>query len=72
MAMNGFSVLLFVPPALEVSAEIKGTVCTAFYTLIFRLELSHIENKVYYGFGTTLYYFSNKERKRIDRPEVIA
>ena len=71
--VNGFSALLFVPPAPKVLAEIKSTPCTAFYPFILRLELSHsgIENKVYYDLATTEYYFSNKERKRNDRPEVI-
>ena len=74
MALNGFSVLLFVPPAPEALAEIKRTIYIAFYTLIFRLELSlsAIENKVYYDLATTLYYFSNEKRERIGRPEVIA
>ena len=73
MALNGFSVLLFVPSAPEVLAEIKRTIYTAFCPLILRLELSHnaIKNKVYYDLTNTLYYFSNKERKQIDRLEVI-
>ena len=68
MALNGFGVLLFVPPAPEILAETKRTIYTAFYPYILRLELSHnaIENKL----ATTLYNFSNKERKRIDWPEV--
>ena len=72
LALNGFSVLLFVPAALEVLAEINKTICIAFYPLSLQLELLHnaIENKVYYDLTTTLYYFSNKERKRIDRPEL--
>ena len=59
MALNGFSVLLFVPPAPEVLEGIKKTVYTAFYLLIFQRELSHnvIENKIYYDLATTLYYF---------------
>ena len=37
------------------------------------IRLSHnaIENKVYYESVITLYYFSNKEKKRIDRPDVL-
>ena len=31
-----------------------------------------IENKVYYDLAITLRYFSNKERKQIDKPEIIA
>ena len=74
MALNSFSVPLFLPPAPEVLAKIKRAIYTAFYPLFLRLELSHnaIENKVYYDFATSLYCFSkNKERKRIDWPEVI-
>ena len=73
MALNDFSVLLFVPAAPKVLAEIKRAIYTAYRPLILRLKLSHnaIENKVYYDLATTLYYFSNKERKQIDRPEVI-
>ena len=69
--MNGFSVLLLIPPATEILAEIKRTIYTAFYSLVLRLKLSHnaIKNKVYYNLATTC-YFSNKEKKRIDRPEV--
>ena len=52
MALNGFSVLLFVPAAPKVFAEIKRTIYTAFCALILRLQLSHnvIETKVYYDF----------------------
>ena len=73
MALNGFSVLLLVSAVREVLVEIKSAIYTAFCPLIVRLKLSHnaIENKVYYDLATTLYYFSNKERERIDRPEVI-
>ena len=73
MALSDFNVLLFVSPAAEVLAETKRTIYTAFYLVILRLELSHnaIKNKVYYDLATTLYYFSNKERKRVDRPEVV-
>ena len=73
MALNGFSVLLLVPAAPKVLAEIKRTIYTAFCPLILRLKLLHnaIKNEVYYDLATTLCYFSNKERKRIDRPEVI-
>ena len=72
MAQYGFNALLFVPSAPEVLAEIKRTIYTAFRTLILRLELSHdaIENKVDYDLATTLYNFSNTERKQIDSPEV--
>ena len=67
--------MLLVPPAQEVLEEIKRTMHYLHCVLppIFRLELSHsvIENKVYYGLDTTLHYFSNEEKKRIDRPEVI-
>ena len=72
MALNRFRILLFVQTAPEVLAEIKRTICTAFYSLILRLELSRkaIENKVPYAMSTTLYYFSNRKRKQIDRPEV--
>ena len=71
--LNGFSILLFVPPASEVLAELKRTIYTAFFPLIIQSQPKHnaLENKVYYGLATTLYYFSNKERKRIERPEVI-
>ena len=64
---------MFVPAALEVVAEIKRTIYTAFCPLILRLELSHnaIENKVNYDLAITLTYISNKERKQIDRREVI-
>ena len=74
MALNGFSVLLFVSAATEVLTEIKRTIYIVFCPFILRLELSYnaIENKVYYDLATTLYYFSNKERKRIDKPEVMA
>ena len=43
MALDGFSVLLFVPPAPEVLAEIykKKLFYSAFWPLILRLELSH-------------------------------
>ena len=69
MALNGFSVLLFVPTAPELLAEIQRTIYIAFFPLIYRLELLHntIENKVYYDLATTFYCFSNRERKRIDR-----
>ena len=40
MALNGFSVLLFVPPAPDVLTEIKRIIYTAFYPLILRLEIS--------------------------------
>ena len=72
MALNGFSVLLFAPPASEVLSELKRTIYTAFCPFIIRLELPHnaLEKKVYYDLANTLYYFSNKERKRIGRPEV--
>ena len=40
MALNGLSVLLFVPPAPEVLAEIKRTIGIAFCSLVLRLELS--------------------------------
>ena len=69
-----FNVLLFVPVTLKVLAEIKRTIYAAFCPLILPLKLSlnAVENKVYYDLlATTLNYFSNKERKRIDRPEVI-
>ena len=36
-----------------------------------RVSQNAIDNKGYYDVATTLYYFSNKERKRIDRPKVI-
>ena len=73
MALNRFSVLLFEPPPPKVSAEIKRTLYTTFYSFIFQLEVSHsaIESKVYYCLDITLYYFSKKERKQIDTPEVI-
>ena len=73
MALNGFSILLFVPLVQEVLVAIKRTIYTAFYPLILRLQLSHntFENKVYYDLATTLYYLSNKERKLTNRPEVI-
>ena len=74
MALNGYSVLLFVLAVLGVFAEIKRTTYNAFCPLILRLKLSHnaIESKVYYDLlATALYYFLNKERKRIDRPQVI-
>ena len=65
--MNGSRVLLFVPAAPEVLAEIKRTIYTAFCPLIVRLELSHngIENKVYYDMATTLSYFLNKARNEL-------
>ena len=55
MPLNGFSVLLLVPPEPERSAEIKRTICTVLCPPIFRLEFSHnaIENKVYYDLATT-------------------
>ena len=73
MALSGFGVLLLVLAALEVLAEIKRAIVTAFCPLILRLKVLHnaIKNKVYYDLAATLYYFSNKEKKRIDRPEVI-
>ena len=54
MALNGFSVLLFVPPSPEVLAELKRAIYTAFCPLIIRLELSHnaIENKAHYDLAT--------------------
>ena len=57
MALNSFSVLLFVPSAPEVLAEIKRTVYTAFYLLIRQLELFHnaIKNKVYYDLAIPHY-----------------
>ena len=67
-------VLLFVPAASEVSAEVKGTIYTAFSPIIFRFKLSlnTIKNKVYYDLlAATLYHFSNKKKKRFDRPDVI-
>ena len=72
MAPNGFSVLLSVSAVLELLAEIKRATYIAFCPIILRLKLSHnaIESKVYYDLATTLYYFSNKERKQINRPEV--
>ena len=39
MALNGFSVLLFVPSAPEVLTEITRIIYTAFYPLIYQLEL---------------------------------
>ena len=51
MALNGFSVLLFVPSAPEVVAEIKELFTVHwFYLLILRLELLHnaIKNDIYY------------------------
>ena len=73
MALNGFSVLLLVSAALEVLAELKRAFYTALCPLILRLKLLHnaIENKVYYDLAAALYYFSNKETKEIDKPEVI-
>ena len=73
MALNGFSVLLFVPAAPKVLAETKKTISTTFCRLNLRLKLSQnaIENKVYYDVAITLCYFSDKEKIRIDRPEVI-
>ena len=64
ITLNGFGVMLFVPPSLEVLAEVKRTVYIAFYPLILRFELSHnsVENTVYYDLAATLYYFLNKER----------
>ena len=70
MDLNGFSVLLFVPPAPKLLAEITKTLYTRFCSLILRLELSRnaTENKVHYDLATT---GSNKKRKQIDRPKVI-
>ena len=72
MPTYGFSVLLLVSAAPKVLAEIKSAIYTAFCAFILRLKLSHntIKNKVYCDLAITLYYFSNKEIKRIDRPEV--
>ena len=74
MALNGVSGLLLASNAPQVLAEIKRAIYTAFGPLIFRLKLSHntIDGKVYLDLATTLYYFSNKEKKRIDWPEVIS
>ena len=54
MALNGFSVLLFVPAAPEVLAEIKRTIYTAFCPLDLLLKISHnaILNKVHYDLAT--------------------
>ena len=73
VALKSFSVLLFVPPAPKVLTEIKRTIYTAFSPLIVQLKFSQnaIENKGYNDLATALCYFSNKERKQIDRPEVI-
>ena len=72
---NGFSVLLFVPPAPKVLAEIKRIVYSAFCPLILQFDFSHyfIENKVYYDMAWLPHYIIfqiNKEYK-IDRPELI-
>ena len=55
MALNDFSVLLFIPATPKVLAEIKKTIYAAFCPLILRLKLSHnaIKNKVYYDLATT-------------------
>ena len=50
MAVNDFSVLLFVPSEPEVSAETKITILYSFLPLILRLDLSHnaISDTIYY------------------------
>ena len=57
--MIDFNVLLFVPAALEVLAEIKKTPYTVLCRRLLQLELSHngIENKICNDLATTLYYF---------------
>ena len=73
MVLNGFSVLLFVPPAPEVVAEIKRTMYTAFHPPVSDQSFHAVPLKIrfYYDLDTTFYYFSNEEKKRTDRPEVI-
>ena len=74
MALNGFSVLLFVSAAPKLFAgNKKNFIYYAFCLLLLQLQFSHsaIENKVCYDLTTALYHFSNKARKQIDRPEVI-
>ena len=48
MALNGYSVLVVVPPAPEVLVEIKKNCLRCVLPFILQLELSHnaIENKV--------------------------
>ena len=45
MALNGFSVLLFVPAAAKILAEKKRTIYFTFCSLLLRLELSYNPNK---------------------------
>ena len=67
MALNGVSVLLFVPAASEVLAEIKKNYVHYASPLIIRLELSlnAIENKVYYDLTYITHYIIFHERKTI-------
>ena len=59
------NILLFVPAAPKVLAEIKRTIYTAFCPLILRLELSHkaIENEVYYMTWRLDYHIIFQKRK---------
>ena len=67
MALNCFSVLLFVPSAPEVLVEIKRTIYIAFCPLIAQLEFSHnaIENKVHGDLAKTLYYFQIRKENEL-------
>ena len=72
MALNGFSVLLLVLAAPKALAKTKRVIYTAFCLLILRLKRSQntIQYMVYCDLATTL-CFLNKEKKRVDWPEVI-
>ena len=69
--LDSTSALQYVPPAPEVLAKKKSDSTLPFFHLILCLELSHnaIWNVVCHHLTITL-YFSNKERKQIDRLEV--
>ena len=74
MATEGFCALHFVPPALKVLAEIKTTIFykafassfsdKSFYTLPFKI---HFSMTWLSWQAIKLYYFSIKEKKRIDK-----
>ena len=54
MTLNGFSSLVFVPPALKVYAEIKRMILH--YLLPPHSPIGAFKNKVYYDLAITLYY----------------
>ena len=72
--MNGFHVLLSVPAAPEVLAEIKRTIYSAFCPFLLRLEFSHymtFKIKFTITWLSHSIFFHIRKGNKIDRPEAI-